>query len=483
MAEQTDRKAQGEGEAQEVLDVRGGEPGDREGVGAAPAQEARIPTSVKVGYTAAAVAMNVVLMYVPTFISVYYTDLVGISATTIGTIMLVTKFIEGLSDIFMGTIVDRTKTRLGKARPWILAGGIGCAVCLYLLFSCPEELGEVGTVLFCAATYFLTCPVFMSILSVAEGAIIPMISSDEHGRTVLGLINSFALIVITILVSVVTPIVISAMGESRLTYRIVTGVYCILTVISAIVAVVLLREHGSEGQAAEEEGMSLKETLSCLVHNKYFIYLAVGSIAYNTALMSGGTTYYAKYVLGDIGYASLFTLCQGATYVLIFFSMSLRKKMSLRQLFTGGFLIMAAGCLLMFFANDNLVLIVISMALRGVGALPFLCYAAPLTGYISDDALYRTGKHMDGVIYSGYSMGGKIGTGLGSALVGWIIGLAGYVGTAEVQTASAVMSIRVVNSLVPMAFALLAAWCFSKITVEDGIEDIQRELKEKNLRS
>ena len=442
-----------------------------------------IPLSQKIGYVGASCAMSVILMYVPTFITIYYTDIVGLASATVGTIMLVTKVTDGVSDIIMGAIIDRTHTRIGKARPWILAGGAGCGISLYLLFTAPASLGTVGTVVFCTATYFLTCPFFGTILTVAEGAIIPMISSKERGRTVLGLINSFTLIIVTICISVCTPLIISAMGESRQTYRVVTLVYAVLTIVSAVIGVVLLREHEAPAQEEHKKKVPVTRSLKYLLKNKHFIFLAVGAIAYNTALMSGGTTYYAKYILGDIGYASIFTLCTGCTYILLFFAYRLRRKFSLRQLFSLGFLIMAAGCLLMFFANANIVLIVISMALRGVGALPFLCYAAPLTGYISDYALYKSGDQMDGIVYSGYSMGGKVGTGLGSALVGWIIGLAGYTGTAAVQTESAIMAIRVANSLVPMVFALLAALCFWQITVEDGIEDIQAQLKAKGLRS
>ena len=442
-----------------------------------------IPLSQKIGYVGASCAMSIILMYVPTFITIYYTDIVGLASATVGTIMLVTKVTDGVSDIIMGAIIDRTHTRIGKARPWILAGGAGCGISLYLLFTAPASLGTVGTVVFCTATYFLTCPFFGTILTVAEGAIIPMISSKERGRTVLGLINSFTLIIVTICISVCTPLIISAMGESRQTYRVVTLVYAVLTVVSAVIGVVLLREHEAPAQEEHKKKVPVTRSLKYLLKNKHFIFLAVGAIAYNTALMSGGTTYYAKYILGDIGYASIFTLCTGCTYILLFFAYRLRRKFSLRQLFSLGFLIMAAGCLLMFFANANIVLIVISMALRGVGALPFLCYAAPLTGYISDYALYKSGDQMDGIVYSGYSMGGKVGTGLGSALVGWIIGLAGYTGTAAVQTESAIMAIRVANSLVPMVFALLAALCFWQITVEDGIEDIQAQLKAKGLRS
>ena len=444
-----------------------------------------IPLSVKVGYVAAAAALSVILMYVPQFIQIYYTDVIGVSATTIATILLVTKLIDGISDILMGAIIDRTKTRIGKARPWILAGGLGSAVSLFLLFCVPDSLSTVGIIAFCTATYFLTCPFFGTILSVAEGAIIPMISSEEKGRTILGLIHSFVLIIITILVSVVTPIVVSAMGESKATYTAVTAVYAVLTVISAVVATVLLRENHKSGTPSEEgekQKIPIKTTVSHLLRNKYFIFFSLGAIFYNVALVPGATNYYAKYIFGDLSYASVFTLCSGASYILLFFVGKIRKHFKLRTLFTMGFLIMAAGSAITYFAYDSLVLVIISMVMRGVGALPFLAYAAPLNGYICDYTLSKTGYNMDGSVYSGFSMGGKIGTGLGSAFVGWIIGVMGYVGTESVQTASAIMGIRLVNSVVPLIFSLLAALCFSQIKVEDEIPAIEKDLRERGLR-
>lgn len=451
-----------------------------------PKEKSGISLPVKIGYVAAAAALSVILMYVPQFIQIYYTDVIGISATTIATILLVTKLVDGISDILMGAIVDRTKTRIGKARPWILAGGIGSGISLFLLFCVPDGLGTTGIIVFCTATYFLTCPFFGTILSVAEGAIIPMISDKEKGRTVLGLIHSFVLIIITILVSVVTPVIVSAMGESKATYTAVTAVYAVLTVVAAIVGTVMLRENrrlNAEGEKKTETKIPLKTTVTHLIKNKYFILFALGAIFYNVALVPGASNYYAKYIFGDLSYASVFVLCSGVSYVLLFFVGKIRKLCKLRTLFTIGFLIMAAGSILTFFAYDSLILVIISMVMRGVGALPFLAYAAPLNGYICDYTLSKTGFNMDGSVYSGFSMGGKIGTGLGSAAVGWVIGLMGYVGTETVQTASAIMGIRLVNSVVPLIFSLLAALCFSQIKVEDEIPEIQKNIKERGLRA
>jgi GPH family glycoside/pentoside/hexuronide:cation symporter len=89
---------------------------------------------------------------------------------------------------------------------------------------------------------------------------------------------------------------------------------------------------------------------------------------------------------------------------------------------------------------------------------------------------------MDGIIFAGYSMGTKLGTGLGSALVGWIIGMFGFVGIAEVQTSSALMSIRVVFSILPLVMVLVAAFCFLRINIEDFHEEIRADLIARNLR-
>lgn len=434
----------------------------------------------RIGYVGASIAMSVILVYVPQFISIYYTDVVGLSAVTLGSIMLLTKVLDGATDIVMGMVIDRTHSKWGKALPWILAGGIGCGISLYLMFNVPVGMSSMGITVFCIATYFLTCPFFGTVLSVAQASLIPMLSSEEKERTVLGLIHSFSLIVVTIFVSIVTPVLISAMGESYATYRIVTAVYAVLTIASAVIGILLMRENAVLKEAVKK--VSIKDSIHDLFRNKYFVYLALGEIFYNTALVSGANNYFAKYVMGDISYAAVFTIATGFTYFALIFTMKLRNRFKIRNMLTFGFILMAMGCLLTFLAGNNLVLVIIAHVFRGIGILPLLAYGAPLTGQIADYSLHQTGNYMDGIIYSGYSMGAKIGTGLGSALIGWIIGIFGYDGLAEIQSAETVMAIQLSYSLLPMVLALLAAYCFSRITVEDDIETIQAELKNRHLR-
>lgn len=419
----------------------------------------------RIGYLGACISMYIMLMFVPNFITIYYTDIVGLSAATVGIIILVCKVTDGISDIIMGVIIDRTHSKWGKARPWILAGGIGSAVSLFLLFSEPGGLSTGGAIAFCVVTYFLVNPFFGTIISVAQNAIVPMISSDERERTIMGLIQSFSLIAVTAIVAIVTPILISSMGESRRTYMIVSAVYMIVSIFCAVIAFIFVREHETFIRN-KRENYRAKEIISALIRNKYFIWWTLGCILYNVSTVAGATTYYAKYILGDVGYVSIITLCMGASYLLLFGAVKLKEKFSVRQMLMVSFLIASLGCVVLWFANDNLVLVGIGIALKGVCVLPVMAYGALLTGEISDYTEKMTGKRMDGVIYSGFSMGGKIGTGLGTALVGGIMGMFHYNGISESQTAEALTGIRVSNSLLPMLFCILAAICFYFVKVE-----------------
>lgn len=112
------------------------------------AAENKLGANQKIGILFCAMVSAVATGYVPNYINLYYTDAVGISMGAVAMILMITKITDGVTDIIMGMIIDRTHTRLGKARPWVLAGGIGIAVSIMLLFNCPGNLSYAGKVAF-----------------------------------------------------------------------------------------------------------------------------------------------------------------------------------------------------------------------------------------------------------------------------------------------------------------------------------------------
>ena len=149
-------------------------------------EQNKLPFSQKIGALMAAAAAAVATGYVPNYISVYYTDTVGVSIGAIGMILMLMKITDGVTDIIMGMIVDRTRTKLGKARPWLLAGGFGLAISMMLLFMCPPKFSMAGKIVFCAFFYFLVNPFFGTMVSVTANAVINLISGDSKHRAVLG---------------------------------------------------------------------------------------------------------------------------------------------------------------------------------------------------------------------------------------------------------------------------------------------------------
>lgn len=96
----------------------------------------------KVGYGSGDIAGNVVYALLSAFVMIYLTDTVGLNSGIVGTLIAISKLFDGISDIFFGAMIDKTHSKMGKARPWMLYGYFGCAVCLVAIFCIPADIGE-----------------------------------------------------------------------------------------------------------------------------------------------------------------------------------------------------------------------------------------------------------------------------------------------------------------------------------------------------
>lgn len=447
----------------------------------------KLPFSQKIGALMAATAAAVATGYVPNYINVYYTDTVGVSIGAIGLILMLMKITDGVTDIMMGMIVDRTRTKLGKARPWLLAGGFGLAISMLLLFSCPPKFSMAGKIAFCAFFYFLVNPFFGTMVSVTASAVINLISGDSKHRAVLGVFSSYGSLLPVLVIGLVVPTLLSAMGENQKTYTMVTLVFVLMAVVATVVAVACIRETVSERSMENlTEKQPVMESIKELLKNKYFVYLALGTICYNLTA-APVANYYAKYIFGDIGKATLINLPGLLMVFLLPFAIPLVNKIGKRNSIVIGLGMCVVGHAIMFFANTNLVVFMIGKTIAGISPVPYFVALIPLTGEICDYALYKSGKPMDGTISSAASMGGKIGIGLTAGISSLMLQFAGYISSADEvfaqQPDSALFMLRILIGVYPAILFALAAFFFWKIDLEkQGIAQIQQELREKGLR-
>lgn len=360
----------------------------------------------KIGIMLCAMVSAVATGYVPNYINIYYTDNVGISMGAVGMILMITKITDGVTDIVMGMIVDRTHTKLGKARPWVLAGGAGLAISIMMLFNCPGSLPGWFKVAFCALFYFLANPIFGTMTSVACGTMNNLLTADSKKRSVLGVFSAYGSLFCVMLIGLVVPVILSAMNESQAAYTTVTLIFAAIAVLAAILGVKLTRETVTEHSEAHlKEKQPVKESLKELVKNKYFVFLAIGTILYNLSA-APVATYYAKYVFGDINKTALINLPGMLAIFILPFAVPFINKFGKRNCIVGGMLLAAASHIVIFFANTNLAMFMIGKSIGGIAVVPFTVALIPMTGEICDYALYRSKKPMDGTISSAATMGG-----------------------------------------------------------------------------
>ena len=398
---------------------------------------------------------NIIYTAMSAFLMLYYTDYAGVSALAVGTIMMVSRVFDGISDIIMGVIVDRTKSRFGKARPWLLRMCVPFAISGVLLFSVPSTWAQTPKLVYVFITYNLVSTVIYTAINVPYSALNALMTQDPYERSVLSIFRNLLATAGTLIINTCTLPMVEYFGDNALAW---TKVFCIFGVVA--VAAFLINFFGTKervepaGKNEKAENVPFLIGVKALFRNKYWIMMT-GMLALfflMFAVNGGATVYYAKDILGDrnlVGTINgVFNVVQIAS---MFFIAMLVKKYGKRNVFAIGLILDIIGMLLLHFSGGMLGAVIISSVIRGVGNA---CGGATMWAMVSDTIDYgewKTGVRTEGLVNSACSFGYKIGNGIGSALLGIILEIGGYAGEAAIQSASALVSIQVCFVWIPIA--------------------------------
>lgn len=392
-------------------------------------------------------AMSVYLMF-------YYTDYAGVSSAAVGVIMLISRVFDGVSDIIMGVIVDRTKSRFGKARPWLLRMCIPFAVSGVLLFSVPTGWSSGAKLVYVFVTYNLVSTVVYTAINVPYSALNALMTQDPYERSVLSIFRNLLATAGTLTINTFTLPLVELFGNTASAW---TKAFVVLGAVS--VAAFLINFFGTKERVrpAVKDGAAkdvpFAKGVKALFQNKYWIMMT-GMLALFFLMYSvngGATVFYAKDILGD---KNLVTTINGIFNVVqivsMFFIAMLVKRFGKRNVFALGLVFDIVGMLVLNYSGGAMNLIVVSSVIRGIGNA---CGGATMWAMVSDTIDYgewKTGYRTEGLVNSACSFGYKIGNGIGSALLGLILEIGGYVGEAAVQTAEALFSIEVCFVWIPI---------------------------------
>ena len=384
---------------------------------------------------AGALLLNAVLA---TYLNVYYTDVLNLTPLWGGMFLtvfpIVSKIIDAVTNIFMGQIIDRTKTKEGKARPWLLLSAILVPVTGILLFTVPESNDTVKA-LWVMISYNLFYSFAYTIFNMSHNLMVPLSTRDGTARGGLSVFNQITTIMMSgILVALVFPMVIMPMiGVDKSKWITLMSILSIIALPLTLMEYFFTKERVTEEKAEEaDNGLKFNEQLKLLFTDKYMMLMYVYFFVYTvgTTLKNLGLVYYCNYVLG--------TYNDGITQMLvstiggipmgigIFAVWPLAKKFGKRNVTMVGFLLYSAGSLICWIFSHNLVMVLVGQFIKNIGGLPCAYVFMALFADCLDHLEWKSDIRLDGAAMSIYNIIAFAMVGIMTGVFNWMLARAGY---------------------------------------------------------
>lgn len=450
----------------------------------------------KVGYGSGDVAGNVVYAFIAFFVMIYLTDTMGLNPGIIGTLIMVSRIFDGASDIFFGSLIDKTNTRMGKARPWMFWAYFGCAAMIVAIFAVPPSLGDFAMYTWFFITYVLLNAVFFTANNIAYSALTALITKNAEERVQMGCIRFVFAFGTSLLIQVSTVGLVQFFGGGAEAWRSVAIIFALVGLTVNTISVFSVRElppevlYARPDEDAEEEQETIAEdkptllaSLKLLIANKYYLLIVlVFTLGQVVTAMLGMGIYFMTYILGDVNYFSTFAWAINVPMILTLLATPFVMKWARGIYWVNlyGYIIAFIGRALVIVAAfmGSIPLMLVFTAVGSIGMAPLQGTLNALIAEASEHTFMTKKKRIDGVMFSATSLGVKIGGGIGVAVTGWLLAASGYVGGAEVQPESAVTMIQFMYLWMPAIILAIVAVVLSRLKVESANKKLRRELAE-----
>lgn len=438
----------------------------------------------KIGYGSGDIGGNVVYAFLTFFVMIYLTDSIGLNSGIIGTLMAVAKIFDGISDVIFGSLIDKTHTKMGKARPWMLWPYFGCGVCLFAIFAIPTSWGKVAQYAFFLIFYVMLNAVFYTANNIAYSALTALVTKNENERVQLGSIRFIFAFTTSTIIQAITFGLVDYFGNDAAAWKIVALIYVMIGIISNTISVLSLKELPEEENNAKKETSapaekySLREAVGLLIKNKY--YLLILGIYMLTQLYSAFTgvgTYYMTYVLGDANLLGKFATALNIPMIidLLLVPTVVAKLGGMYRINYSGYLVATVARFLVIVAAymGSIPMMLAFTAVASLGMCPLQGDLNAVIASASDYTYLTTGKRIDGTMYSCTSLGVKLGGGLGTAVSGWLLAASGYIkGGAVAQPDSVITMLNVMYLWLPAIFCALVTFLLIQLNVEKANQTI-----------
>ena len=436
----------------------------------------------KIGYGAGDIAGNCVYALLTAFMMIYLTDTIGMSMGVVSTLIALSKVFDGVTDFFFGRMIDKTHTKMGKARPWMLWPYIGCAITLVACFSIPTSWGQTAQYIFFFLSYTLLNAVFFTANNIAYASLTALITKNTSERVQIGSFRFIFAFATKIVIEAVTIFAVGWLGGGVVGWRTIAIIYAIVGLITNTYSVFSVKElpeadEEMDEEREEEHKLTFLKSFKLLLKNKYYVIICCSYILTQLyASVIGMGTYYTKYIMGNEDIFSTISLAINITMVvaLTILPYVIKKMGGMYKLNIFGYIIAALGRVGVMVGGymGNLPLMLAFTAVSTIGIAPLQGDLNALIACCSEHTTLTTGHRLEGMMYSCSSLGIKLGGALGTAICGWMLDAAGYIENAAVQTASTVSMMQFLYLWMPIILNAAVGFLLVFLRVEKANEKL-----------
>lgn len=418
----------------------------------------------KLGYGLGDTASNFFFQVFNLFLLYYYTDVFGLAPAAVGTMFLLTKVVDAISDPIMGLIADRTDTRWGKFRPYLLWCAVPYGVCGYAMFANPD-LSSTGKLIYAYATYTLMMLAYTAI-NVPYSALMGVISPSSIERTKVASYRfACAFAAGWLIATFVTPLKnMLGGGDEGTGFRLTMMLFAVISIALFWVTFATTKERVHPKQQSSD----IRSDFRALLGNGPWVALFFSGVfaLMNVAVRAGSTLFYFKYYVGDDGTRIFWIFDKTAVFLSlstfgmlagIMMTQSLCKRFEKRSLMIALTLANAVAMAIFYvIPPDQYWLMVVVSFLGALMAGPTPALVWSMYADCADYGEWKTGRRTTGLIFSASQFAQKLGLAVGAGLSGLILSLFGFVAN-EAQSATSMAGIRLMFSVFPAVLAVLSA--------------------------
>ncbi len=436
----------------------------------------------RLAYGSGDAACNIALGMMSSILILFYTDYIGLDPAAVGLVMLIARFVDGAVSLVVGWLAEKTRSRYGKFRPWLLWSAVPYAVSLVLLFTVPMA-EQTAQLIYIFVVYNLCTAVLYNTINIPYGGLLYAMTRDPQERDMLSTVRMSLASVGRLLAVCGTLPLVQLWGGSQSAWTWASAIWAAAAMLLLLFCFLYCKEDSPAEQPAAQK-VPLGMAIRALIGNPYFWMGAAFQMLHSvySNITGTGLTYYSKYILGDEGlYSGLFLIEMSVLVITMLLCPTLFRRWGKRRSSMAGLVLAVLGQLLIFAGPDRFFWTALSLVVRTAGVAPFVSAFFAFIGEAVEYGHWKTGIRQEGLICSGCAVITRIGGGFSTAAVTGLLSMAGYVSStadaaAQTQPESVLDMIRTVYIWGPVLCIAATLAVLYLFKLEKKLPAILREL-------